>query len=173
MMLTILGKEFYKKDSAWKPVFERSLLIVSLIFILSFLLFTIIWVSKRLILKQRGKEHLHISYLPRLFPLLTVLSLVTCVFSLSMWFGDYNNAGKISITSILVFIFSLLFPLFSLIGFWITCFKNKNENRIEKVYLIIVSIILVLSCIIKRNYVYLLNKRQIYETSKINYSGQA
>jgi hypothetical protein len=32
---------------------------------------------------------------------------------------------------------------------------------------------LVLSCIIKRNYIYLLNKKQIYETSKIYYSGQA
>jgi len=36
-----------------------------------------------------------------------------------------------------------------------------------------IKLTLVLSCINKRNYVYLLNKQQIYETSKIYHFKQA
>jgi len=45
-------------------------------------------------------------------------------------------------------------PAFCMIGNLI--FEKKYREAIE----------LVLSCIIKRNYIYLLNKQQIYETSK-------
>ncbi|MCD4730490.1 MAG: beta-lactamase family protein [Bacteroidales bacterium] len=145
MMLTISGKDFYKKDAVWKSVFDRLFLMFSILIIITFLLFTIIWTIKKLILKLRKRVIQKTSLLPRLIPLSAIVSLMVCLFSLSMWFGDYNNAGNISFTSVFVFIFSILFLLFSLISFWICCFKKRIEikNRFEKVYLIIVSSTLV------------------------------
>jgi len=129
IMLSVLGKDFYKKDSAWKPILDRAILVISLIIILSFLLFTMIWLIKRFVIKLSKKEIRKIYLLPRLVPLLSVIFLLTSLVSLSIWFRDYNNAGNISIVSILVFTSSILFPLFSLSSIWVSFFKNKSENR--------------------------------------------
>ena len=145
MMLTISGKDFYKKDVAWRPVFDRLFLMFSMIIILSFFLFIIILAIKKIILRLGKGVNQKTTLLPRLVPLLAIISLMVCLLSLSMWFGDYINAGNISFTSVLVFVFSILFPLFSLISFWICCFKKntKIKSKVEKVYLIIVSSTLV------------------------------
>ncbi|MBN1969467.1 MAG: beta-lactamase family protein [Candidatus Delongbacteria bacterium] len=142
MMVTVMGKDIYIKDLAWKPIFERYFLMIELSIILSYLIFTIVWAIKRLFQKLRGIENLSITYLSRLLPLFAIISLLACVFSLSMWFSDYNNAGNISIKSISVFIFSLLFPVFSFLSLCRVAFKNEHGNKIEKVYLIIVSLTL-------------------------------
>ena len=151
-MLSVLGKDFYKKDSAWKPKLDRAILAISVIIILSFLLYTVIWLINRfaLILSKKGNRKIHL--LPRLVPLLSIIFLLTCMFSLSIWFGDYNNAGKISIVSTLVFTSSILFLLFSLSCIWVSFFKNQSENRIEKIYLRTVSLILVCLSIILYKY---------------------
>ena len=69
------------------------------------------------------------------------MSLLICMFSLSIWFGDYNNAGNISIASSLVFIFSILFPISSGINLWVYFKKKDNiKTRVEKIYLFAVAL---------------------------------
>ncbi|MBU2651493.1 MAG: beta-lactamase family protein [Bacteroidetes bacterium] len=154
MMLTVSGKDFYKKDAAWKPIFDRLFLLFSIFIILSFVLFTFYWPVKRVILILWKKERQKISFLSRLIPLAAIISLLVCLISLSVWFGDYNNAGIVSFASVSIFVFSLFFSLFSIIGFWICSFRKstKIKNKLEKVYLIIVSSTLVALSIFLYNY---------------------
>ena len=145
IMLTLSGKSFYQKDAAWKPLFHRMFLVFSLVIIITFLLNVLIWLIRKFISRIKKRAHQKYSLLPRLFPLLAIISLIVCLFSLSVWFGDYNNAGNMTVMSLLVFIFSLLFPLLSLISFWNCCFKRHMfiKNKFEKVYLMVVSTTLV------------------------------
>jgi len=145
IMLTLSGKNFYQKDAAWKPLFHRLFLVFSLVIIITFLLYVLIWLIRKFISRIKKRAHQKYSLLPRLFPLLAIISLIVCLFSLSVWFGDYNNAGNMTVMSLLVFIFSLLFPLLSLISFWNCCFKRHMfiKNKFEKVYLMVVSTTLV------------------------------
>jgi len=94
---------------------------------------------------MKNMEYRKGSLLPRLFPMLSTVSLILCLLCLSVWFGDYKNSGNLTAASLFVFIFSLLFPLFSVLGFWSCCFKKNRhiKNKFEKVYLMIVSITLV------------------------------
>jgi len=145
LMLTVSGKSFYHKDAAWKPIFHRIFLVFSIFMFIIFLLFATIWLIRTLILRLRKGEHHKNSLLPRLFPMFTILSLIICLLALSIWFGDYQNTGNITVMSLSVFIFSILFPLLSVISFWSCCFKKRTpiKNKIERIYLITVSITLI------------------------------
>jgi len=141
MMLTISGKLFYYKGSAWIPAFHRIFLFLSIIIFLSFIVFSIVWPVKKLVRKLLGKSKQEFSVWGRLWPLLGVLSFFICLYALSVWFGDAIHAGKVSLTSILVFAFSLLFPLFSLISIWSYDLSKRTgfKNKMEKIYLLTVS----------------------------------
>ena len=144
MMLTQQGKEFYKKDSQWIAIFDRVFLLLCVVIILSFLLYIIICSILRTIYKLLKKEQNKYHFTPRLLPLLSIISVGVCLYSLSLWFSDYNSAGSISYASMSVFIFSILFSIFSLLSVWFCCINinNKIKNRYEKIYLGIVSLTL-------------------------------
>lgn len=141
IMLTINGKEFYIEDVSWKAMFCRYFLLFCLVNIMLFVLFTILWVTKRIIYFLNKKDIKKYQLSLRLFPLFSIIALFICLISLSLWFSDYNNAGNITTTSMLVFISSILFPIFSVISFWNCCFnkKMKLKNKYEKLFIIVVS----------------------------------
>ena len=145
MMFSLKGKNFYVKDAAWKSQFHLVFLLFCIAIVISFVMYFLLWSTGRFIIKVRQRQIQPSPFLPRVFPLLAIISLVGCLYSLALWFGDYHNAGKITMLSFSVFIFSLLLPLFSVIGFWKICFGNhtKIKNRFENAYLIIVSSTLV------------------------------
>ncbi len=142
IMLTVLGKEFYKKDQKWKPILDRTVLISGLATALLYALFIIIWLIYLLGMKLIKKRTLKISYLPRLYLSLPVLSVFALFISLAVWHADYNNYGAVSLAGILIFLFSVLFPLLSIGGIWITFFRNSNKSLLEKICLRTVSVIL-------------------------------
>lgn len=145
MMLTLSGKSYYQKSAEWKPLFHRGFLMFSIVICISFIVYMLIWIIGRIISKFNKRVYLNSLSLARLLPLLSIISLIVCLFSLSLWFGDFNNAGNMTINSLIVFIFSLLFPLLSLLAFWSCSFRKniKIKYRIEKVYLMVVTITLV------------------------------
>ncbi len=142
IMLTVLGKEFYKKDQKWKPILDRTVLISGLATSLLYVLFIIIWLIYLLGMKLIKKRTHKISYLPRLYLSLPVLSVFALFISLGIWHADYNNYGAMSLAGILIFLFSVLFPLLSIGGIWVTFFRNSNKSLLEKICLRSVSVIL-------------------------------
>jgi CubicO group peptidase (beta-lactamase class C family) len=154
MMLTELGKHFYVKDKKWIVIFQRIFLVFSVLIILSFILYFFSWSIIRLIHFIKWKKRVGLSWVSRLIPISAIIVLAFCLYFLTVWFKDYNNAGNLNLTSGLVFTLSILFPLLSLVSLAALFIKRavKMNRKLERIYLTAVSLTLIFLSIFLYHY---------------------
>jgi hypothetical protein len=135
----------FKKVPAWSVFVQFGAFILSILIMLSSLVFALMWVPRRLLGSLREERHLKV----RLFPLLAVLFFSITYISLVLGLVEIEvnktmmaRLGLFSIYSLGVFISSVCFALFSLLGLFFSLRALPSKaNRAAHIHSLLVSIV--------------------------------
>jgi len=100
---------------------QIALLLLCMVLMATSLLFAIVWVLRKLFGGMKGVQHMAV----RAIPLLATLAFVALVFCFTKLGGA--DTGKFTVWTAGIFVLSLLFPLLSLYGLFLTVRVPKNE----------------------------------------------
>jgi CubicO group peptidase (beta-lactamase class C family) len=124
MVLSNQGMEgfSYGERTAIAPTYGRiGLLVLCVVLMATSLLFAIVWILRKLFGGMQDAEHLAV----RGIPLLATLSFVALVFCFTKLGGA--DTGKFTVWTAGIFGLSVLFPLLSLCGLWLSLRVRKSE----------------------------------------------
>jgi len=134
----------YKKVSAFWVFFQLGIVIFSLLLMISSILFALVWIPRKLLGKMREVKFLRariFSFLAVLFFFATYIPLLISSLGMDMDKEMMMKLGAFTIHSFLIFIFSICFAIFSLLGliFSLQAFWVKM-NKVARIHSLLVSL---------------------------------
>lgn len=106
----------YVRTSPWKPVFYRSLLLVTLALMLSAVAYGLVWIPVRICLRVTGRRRAPPGLRIRMFPLLAVLSILGGGVLLGRWASNPQELGVVSPASVGFYVSTLAFAVLSVLS---------------------------------------------------------
>ena len=125
----------FRSISPLWPYLRIGLLVLSLALMASALLFAVVWVLRWLLRRMKDVPHLRV----RAVPLLAILSLALIVFCAMQL--DEAEIGTRNLWTMGIFLFTILFPLFSVAGLVLALRVPREEiHRGVRVHSLLVSL---------------------------------
>jgi CubicO group peptidase (beta-lactamase class C family) len=130
---------YYEKDSPLKITINRLLFIGAFVMMFSSVVYALIWIPAPAYWLFRGRHRMNRNTIVRIFPLLAVLSLIVGSFFVSN--QSLLDVGRKSLGSVVFFVSTLLFALFSICSLITTLMMYKRlTNLFGRLYSILVSL---------------------------------